>query len=134
MTNDLSAYAHDVRRDDLYVAERDLSKAVGWTRVYDAKAVDRELSRLSRIEDKYVNLCAVLNEQAGEIERLRAIEARYLFMRPGIAECCEPSVNIEEFERRVDASIKGGRPIYVNSALDPPAYQGAVTDSEDVPR
>ena len=28
-----------------------------------------ELDRLSRIEIKYVNLCGVLNEQAGEIER-----------------------------------------------------------------
>jgi hypothetical protein len=34
-----------------------------------------ELDRLSRIEDKYVNLCPVLNEQAGEIERLQRIEA-----------------------------------------------------------
>ena len=31
-----------------------------------------ELDRLSRIEIKYDNLCPVLNEQAGEIERLRA--------------------------------------------------------------
>jgi hypothetical protein len=29
-----------------------------------------KIERLSRIEDKYVNLCQVLNEQAGEIKRL----------------------------------------------------------------
>src|ERR1035441_9882940 len=37
-----------------------------------------ELDRLSRIEDKYNNLCPVLNEQAGEIERLRADLAKAL--------------------------------------------------------
>jgi len=30
-----------------------------------------ELDRLSRIEDKYNNLCPVLNEQAGEIQELK---------------------------------------------------------------
>src|ERR1039457_153118 len=37
-----------------------------------------ELDRLSRIEDKYTNLCAVLNEQAGEIQRLQQVLAFWL--------------------------------------------------------
>jgi hypothetical protein len=40
-----------------------------------------EIDRLSRIEDKYVNLCAVLNEQAGEIQRLQQALAFWL---PGV--------------------------------------------------
>jgi len=44
-------------------------------------ALKKELSRLSRIEDKYVNLCAVLNEQAGEIQRLKQALAFWL---PGV--------------------------------------------------
>ena len=39
-------------------------------RIVEAAA---ELDRLSRIEDKYVNLCPVLNEQAGEIEHMRRL-------------------------------------------------------------
>lgn len=32
-----------------------------------------EAERLERIEQKYVNLCGVLNEQAKKIERLQAV-------------------------------------------------------------
>ena len=39
-----------------------------------------ELDRLSRIEDKYQNLCAVLNEQAAKIETLQDHVGRLLEM------------------------------------------------------
>jgi hypothetical protein len=44
-----------------------------WTgeAIYDWRKLLVELDRLSLIEIKYDNLCPVLNEQAGEIERLK---------------------------------------------------------------
>jgi hypothetical protein len=43
----------------------------GFTGQALVEAQRKEIDRLSRIEIKYDNLCQVLNEQAGEIERLR---------------------------------------------------------------
>src|ERR1039458_3114025 len=74
-----------------------------WTgeAIYDWRKLLVELDRLSRIEDKYNNLCPVLNEQAGEIGRMRiklswareALKISYGFIPPELFEspALEPS-------------------------------------------
>lgn len=49
-----------------------------------------------------------LGTAADEIERLHKIERRYLWLRPGLAQCCEPTISIEEFERKIDDGIQRG--------------------------
>jgi hypothetical protein len=78
-----------------------------------------ELDRLSRIEIKYTNLCAVLNEQAGEIERIAQARLTWAMACQCTCDACESfSSVIRKACFQSEAS----------------AYQGAVTDSVDVPR
>src|ERR1039458_2815406 len=66
----------DIRRR----AERDSGAWTGIVgeAIYDRRKLLTELDRLSRIEDKYVNLCPVLNEQAGEIKLLQGLLSELL--------------------------------------------------------
>jgi hypothetical protein len=72
------------------------------------------IAHLERIEIKYDNLCAVLNEQAAEIKRLRAA--------------------VEEAIAYVDADSSDGAEVIAawRSALEPPGHDRAVTDPIDV--
>jgi hypothetical protein len=78
-----------------------------------------ELSRLSRIEDKYVNLCPVLNEQAATIARIAQARLTWAMACPCICDACE----------KFSSAIR--KACFQSEAS---AYQGAVTDSVDVPR
>lgn len=108
-----------------------------------------ELSRLSRIEDKYVNLCPVLNEQAGEIidlkEQVAAPQSREVctVAHEDVETCgyCQRDALTRENSSMAmklamiaTGCYRGDVQEFAGCALDPPAYQGAVTDSEDVPR
>ena len=84
-----------------------------------------ELDRLSRIEDKYTNLCAVLNEQAGEIARLRSL-------------LCKSVCELEDYRRwlareKLLAPAKKVRELIgaIDSALEPSEHH--VMDSIDGP-
>lgn len=108
-----------------------------------------EIDRLSRIEDKYVNLCPVLNEQAGEIidmhEQIAALQSREVctVAHEDVDTCgyCQRDALTRENSSMAmklamiaTGCYRGDVQEFAGSALEPPAYQGAVTDSEDVPR
>src|ERR1039458_1018544 len=105
----------DIRRR----AERDSGSWTGIVgeAIYDRRKLLAELDHLSRIEDKYVNLCPVLNELEAEVQRLQQALAFWL---PHV-----PSSGSERAERCGDDAM-----LLVGYAgrLDPDAeYLGWIT-------
>lgn len=82
--------------------------------------------RLERIEQKYVNLCGVLNEQAKEIERLRTalegIQQERLTWAMACQCTCDACEHLSSIIRK--ACFQS----------EPSSPQASVTDSIDVPK
>ena len=87
----------------------------------DYKDIKAENDRLSRIEDKYTNLCPVLNEQAGEIASLRGmLRSKY--------ESEQNLVPMDHYAWTIGVEEALG----ISSALEP-VSEHHVTDSIDGP-